>query len=266
MKNHRYTTLSITEPSGLMFGRSPKLVTCGFDLTVGAGEVYPEINFTLPTMSVDEHSWPEVLAHYEEIGTMIENASRRLALPGLLVEFELLPQMTEHPEWGAEITGILHRHLVQAHDEYGLKAALRVTITDIRDNVRPPILRSGKAWEEMLKSLELCADAGADIFSIESVGGKEVNDKAMLDGDLQGVVFALGVLAPRDMAFLWDNISRVAAAKGVISGGDAACRPAHVAGSVCSSRSRHEFSAEPYCVRAWCGRTLERLCLRRPCP
>ncbi|MGA9364683.1 MAG: methyltransferase MtaB domain-containing protein [Bacteroidota bacterium] len=229
MQNHRYTTLSITEPRDLMFGKSPKSITCGFELSIGAGEVYPEINFTLPMMSIDERTWPEVLAHYEEIGTMIENSSKRLGLPGLMVEFELLPQMTEHPEWGAEITGILHRHLAQAHDEYGLKAALRVTITDIRDNVRPPILRSGNAWEEMLRSLELCADAGADIFSIESVGGKEVNDKAMLDGDLQGVVFALGVLAPRDMAFLWDNISRVAAAKGVISGGDSACGFANTA-------------------------------------
>jgi len=212
-----------------MFGKSPKSITCGFGLSIGVGEVHPEINFTLPTMSVDEHTWPEVLAHYEEIGTMIENASKRLCLPGLMVEFELLPQMTEHPEWGAEITGILHRHLEHAHDDYGLKSALRVTITDIRDNARPPILRSGKAWEEMLRSLELCADAGADIFSIESVGGKEVNDKAMLDGDIRGVAFALGVLAPRDVAFLWDNISRVAASKGVIAGGDSACGFANTA-------------------------------------
>ena len=226
-----------------MFGKSPKSVTCGFELSVGAGEVYPEINFTLPTMSVDERTWPEVLAHYEEIGTMIKSASRRLGLPGLMVEFELLPQMTEHPEWGAEITGILHRHLAQAHDEYGLKAALRVTITDIRDNVRPPILRLGKAWEEMLKSLELCAEAGADIFSIESVGGKEVNDKAMLDGDLQGVVFALGVLAPRDMAFLWENISRVAAAKGVVSGGDSACGFANTAMQLASQHMLPEVFA-----------------------
>jgi methanol--5-hydroxybenzimidazolylcobamide Co-methyltransferase len=229
MQNHRYTTLAITEPSALMFGKSPKPISCGFGLTVGAGEVYPEINFTLPTMSVDEHTWPEVVAHYEEIGTMIESASERLGLPGLMVEFELLPQMTERPDWGAEITSILHRHLSHAHNEYGLKSALRVTITDIRDNVRPPILRSGKPWEQMLKSLELCADAGADIFSIESVGGKEVNDKAMLDGDLQGVILGLGVLAPRDMAFLWDNISRVAIAKGVVPGGDSACGFANTA-------------------------------------
>ena len=229
MENKRYTSLAISNPLDLMFGRSPHPITCGFELTMGAGEVYPEINFTLPTIAVDEQTWPEVVAHYEEIGAMIESASKRLRLPGLLVEFELLPQMTEHPEWGAEITGVLHRHLVKAHDEYGLKSALRVTITDIRDNVRPPVLRSGKPWEQMLKSLALCADAGADIFSIESVGGKEVNDKAMLEGNLEGVIFALGVLAPLDMAFLWDNITRVSKEKGVIPGGDSACGFANTA-------------------------------------
>lgn len=229
MDNRRYTSLAVSDPQELMFGKSPKPITCGFGLTMGAGEVYPEINFTLPTMSIDEHTWPEVIGHYQEVGSMIESASKRLSLTGLMVEFELLPQMTEHPEWGAEITGILKRHLQQAHESYGLKSSLRVTITDIRDNVRPPILRAGKPWEQMLRSLELCADAGADIFSIESVGGKEVNDKAMLDGDLHGVIFALGVLAPRDMAFLWDNITRISNVKGVIPGGDSACGFANTA-------------------------------------
>ncbi len=229
MESKRFTSLVVSNNEGLMFGKSPNPITCGFGLTIGAGEVHPEINFTLPTMSIDENSWLEVVAHYEEIGSMIESASKRLSLSGLVVEFELLPQMTEHPEWGAEITAILHRHLVQANEEFGLKSALRVTITDIRDNVRPPILRSGKPWEQMLKSFDLCADAGAHIFSIESVGGKEVNDKAMLDGDLDGVIFALGVLAPLDMAFLWENITRISKAKGAIPGGDSACGFANTA-------------------------------------
>jgi len=229
MKLRRYTTLAISDPLELIFGKAPEPIACGFGLTIGAGEVFPEINFTLPTMSIEAQTWPEVLGHYEEIGSMIESAARRLRLTGLMVEFELLPQMTEHPEWGAEITGILKKHLRQAHEDYGLKSALRVTITDIRDSTRPPVLRSARPWEQMLRSLELCADAGADIFSIESVGGKEVNDKAMLDGDLHGVLFALGVLAPRDMAFLWQNITRIAGEKNVLPGADSACGFANTA-------------------------------------
>ena len=52
----------------------------------------------------------------------------------------------------------------------------------------------------------LCAEAGADILSIESVGGKEVHDRALMYGDFPGIVLALGVLAPRDMAWLWGEI------------------------------------------------------------
>ena len=80
--------------------------------------------------------------------------------------------MTEQPEWGAEITALLHRHLRTASDNAGLKCALRVTPTDIRDQGKHAVLRSGPAWEKLSRSFELCRDAAADILSIESVGGK----------------------------------------------------------------------------------------------
>ena len=37
-----------------------------------------------------------------------------LRVPGIVLEFELLPAMTERPEWGAEITAVLKRHLTAA--------------------------------------------------------------------------------------------------------------------------------------------------------
>jgi methanol--5-hydroxybenzimidazolylcobamide Co-methyltransferase len=102
-------------------------------------------------------------------------------------------------------------------------SALRVTPNDMRDFVRPPLMRSGKEWEQMVHSFDLCAEAGADMVSIESTGGKEIHDEALLNGDLAGALFALGVLACRDMAFLWDMIVDVAARRGVIAAGDSAC-------------------------------------------
>ena len=79
-------------------------------------------------------------------------------------------------------------------------------------------------------SLELCAEAGADILSIESVGGKEVHDRALMFGDFPGIVFALGVLAPRDMAWLWKQIVSVCSAHmNVVPGGDSACGFANTA-------------------------------------
>jgi len=106
---------------------------------------------------------------------------------------------------------------------------LRVTPTDIRDVTKPPQLRSGKPLELLLRSFEQCAAAGAHVLSIESVGGKEVHDEALLYGDIEGIVFALGVLAPRDMAFLWDAIVATCSNHSVVPGGDSACGFANTA-------------------------------------
>jgi methanol--5-hydroxybenzimidazolylcobamide Co-methyltransferase len=153
-----------------------------------------------------------------------------LQVPGIVLEFELLPAMTETPEWGAEVTGLLHRHLEEAHGKHGLRGALRVTPTDIRDQAKPPVLRSGQPWERLKRSFDLCIAAGGDIVSIESVGGKEVHDHGLMYGDPRAVVFALGVLAPRDMVWLWDRITEACTAGGrAVPGGDTACGFANTA-------------------------------------
>ncbi len=230
LKTHKtFRKLAVSNSSELMFGRAAAPASCGFGLEVGSGKVYPEINFTLPTMLIEDKTWGAIVSQYEEIGEMIARAAKRLKLPGLMVEFELLPPMTENPAWGAEITGILHNALERAHKEYGLPCALRVTPTDIRDAYRPPVLRSGKEWDRLMESFEQCAVAGADILSIESVGAKEVNDEAMMRGDIGGIMFALGVLAPNDMEFLWDHILAVCSAHEVVPGGDSACGFANTA-------------------------------------
>ena len=227
---HRtFDTLAITRPEDLRFGVAPHPVSCGYGIQIGAGEVYPELNFTLPVMSIEDATWQEVRAHYLEMGAMIVKASKRLRLPGLVVEFELLPPMTEKPAWGAEITTILNDALRQAHDEYQLPCALRVTPTDVRDRQRPPLLRTGDEWDVLCESFERCAEAGAHILSIESVGGKEVHDEALMYGDVRGAIFALGVLAPRDMAWLWRKIVEVSTRFRVIPGADSACGFANTA-------------------------------------
>ena len=112
-----FKTLAIADPQQLMFGRTPKPLTCGFGLKLGNGQVYPELNFTLPTMRLEETNWGAVVAQYEEIGSIIERAAARLKPPGLMAEFELLPPMTEHPSWGAELTTVLLRHLEHLHQD-----------------------------------------------------------------------------------------------------------------------------------------------------
>jgi methanol--5-hydroxybenzimidazolylcobamide Co-methyltransferase len=239
-----YSHLAVATADELMFGVAPRPVLCGFGLEIGAGRVYPEVNFTLPTMSLTDETWLEVCAHYDEIGRQVLARAARLKSPGLVLEFELLPAMTERPEWGAEITRILKSHLAEANQKSGLPCALRVTPTDIREKVKPPQMRRGDAYEQLYRSFELNADAGADVLSIESVGGKEVHDKALVFGDIPAIAFALGVLAPRDMAWLWARIREICEDRpGVIPGGDTACGFANTAMQLAGQRMLPEVLA-----------------------
>ncbi len=226
----KYSTLAIPNQGQLLYGVCSHPLECGLGLTIGAGTVFPEVNFTLPAISISDDTWDEVKAHYEEMAAQILRRAVALAVPGIVLEFELLPTMTERPEWGAEITALLKRHLIACHEKHNLPCALRVTPTDIRDQLKPPLLRTGEPWQRLRRSLELCAQAGADILSIESVGGKEVHDRALMYGDFPGIVLALGVLAPRDMAWLWDQIVSICEAQpGVVAGADSACGFANTA-------------------------------------
>jgi len=137
--------------------------------------------------------------------------------------------MTAHVDIGVAITRQTKALMEEAYRAHGLRSALRVTVCDIRDELRPPRLRTGHAADTMLRSFTANANSGADLLSIESTGGKEVHDRALLEGDVRGILFALGVLAPRDMHFLWREIVRIAAETGTVAAGDTACGFANTA-------------------------------------
>lgn len=224
-----YNKLAIDNLNNFVYGVSPHPVYLRNGLTIGGGQVFPELNFTLPPMQVSAQTMPEVRAQYTQMIT--ESCARAVELhaPGLLVEFELLPDLTIEPEWGAEITRILRDTLDAAQARHGLLVGLRVTPNDVREFDRPQITRQGYYVDRMFKSFELCAQAGADLLSIESTGGKEVHDDAILQGDLHLSVFSLGILGSRDMAFLWQRITAIGAQYGAIPAGDSACGFANTA-------------------------------------
>ncbi len=226
----KYASLAIPIQDQLLYGTCPHPLKCGLGLIIGGGAVFPEVNFTLPPMNMTGETWPEVVTHYDQMAEQILRRAASLGTPGIVLEFELLPPMTERPEWGAELTALLKRHLRGYYDKHHLPCALRVTPTDIRDQLKPPQLRIGEPWDRLRRSFQLCAESGADILSIESVGGKEVHDQALMFGDIQGIIFALGVLAPRDVSWLWGQIDDICdGAPDVISGGDSACGFANTA-------------------------------------
>jgi methanol---5-hydroxybenzimidazolylcobamide Co-methyltransferase len=224
-----YTTLTIDNLEDFIFGVSPNPVRLRNGMVIGGGKVYPELNFTLPPMEVNAHTMPEVRNQYTQMITEACTRAVELHAPGLVVEFELLPDLTNEPEWGAEITRILRDTLDATHQKHGLLVGLRVTPNDVREFARPQITRQGYYVDRMFESFELCAQAGADLLSIESTGGKEVHDDAILQGDLPMSVFALGILGSRDMAFLWNRIVEISSQYGVIPAGDSACGFANTA-------------------------------------
>ena len=225
----KFSNLAISNPADLRFGVAPNPLKTRRGMSIGGGLVYPELNFTLPPMFVDKTTMPEIRRQYREI---IEGALLRAAeleASGLVIEFETLPPMTENPEWGVEIARILLEGMEKAHSQHGLKSVLRMTPNDTREMERPPVMRSGMFWDRMLETFEGSAAAGAELLSIESVGGKEVHDDALMNGDIAGVIFSQCVMGVRDMRFLWTQIDRIARQYGVHCAGDTACGFANTA-------------------------------------
>ena len=209
--------------NALIYGKAEYPVTLTNGMVIGGGMVFPEINFTLPAMPIDKDSMPRVLEQYREIITGICERAVALEAPGFVAEIETLPPMTFNPGWASDVC----RAVVDIIGEYaaktGLKGAVRITPNDIREGSGLEHMWRGSHWGQILETFESCAKAGADMLAIESVGGKEVHDDAIMYGDIKKSFFALTVLGCRDMEKLWTEIVAIAEKTGTIPSGDTAC-------------------------------------------
>ncbi|MDW8104973.1 MAG: methyltransferase MtaB domain-containing protein [Armatimonadota bacterium] len=215
--------MAYQSPEQMIFGSAAKPLACGSGVLLGAGEVIPEVNFTLPPMAIREETLPDVRERFREMVERILTRAVQQELSAVVLELEHLYELTLQPDWGALVTADIKAVMEEFGQRYGLRSALRVTVADIREQERPPRMRTSRLLDLMLRAFERCAEAGADILSIESTGGKEVHDHALVQGDMEGILFALGVLAPRDMESLWTAIVEIAHRYKVVPGGDTAC-------------------------------------------
>ena len=173
-----------------LYGHAPRPIALRNGMVIGGGQVYPELNFTLPPMQIEESTFPRVRELYRQMTTNALTRALELSAPGVVVEIELLPPMTTNAEWGIEITKVVRDIMFDFEANKGLKCAMRLTPNDTREFIRPPVMRSGKYLDSMLKVFEGAAKAGADFLSIESTGGKEIHDEALVNaghraGDLR---------------------------------------------------------------------------------
>ena len=212
-----------------IYGKSLHPVVLKNNMIIGGGTVYPEINFTLPPMLITQDSMSEVIQNYREIITGICERAKELYVPGFVAEIETLPPMTFNPEWGIEVCKTVVDVIKEYEAKYGIKGAVRATPNDIREGSGLEHMWHGRHWEAILETFEGCAAAGADLLAIESVGGKEVHDEAVMYCDIKKSIFALSVLGCKDMERLWTEIVKTAERTGSIASGDTACGFANTA-------------------------------------
>ncbi|MCE5331730.1 MAG: hypothetical protein LLF95_06285 [Bacteroidales bacterium] len=225
----KYNKLTINNPEDLMFGIAPKPVITRRGLEIGGGQVYAELNFTLPIMTINNSSLNQVYTNYREIAEGALERALHLNSKGVVLEFETLLEMTKTPTIGVEIVKIMNEICENYYLKYGLKSEIRLTPNDLREFERPALQRTSKYLDPMMELFEEGMRAGADLLSIESTGGKEVSDEALMMCDIKGIMFALTVLGVRDMQFLWGKIVSLAKSQGKIAAGDSACGFANTA-------------------------------------
>ncbi|MDR1359058.1 MAG: hypothetical protein LBJ48_06900, partial [Coriobacteriales bacterium] len=230
MGKNSYTKTAYTNLDDFVYGKSLHPVTTKRGLVVGGGVIYPEVNFTLPTMLIEDDTMDDVLRIYKEIATGISQRVVELEAPGYVLECEWLPAMTFEPERGIKVMQVLEDVVEEYHQKYGTIGAIRSTPVDIREGAGVEHMWHGKAWDKVVRSFEGSAEIGNDFLSIESIGGKDVHDEGLMYCDIEKVIFALGVLGARDMEKLWGMIGEVAGKhKGVYPAGDTACGFANTA-------------------------------------
>jgi len=229
MPKRIFNELAYKDLNDFIYGSTVYPVKCKNGLVIGGGQILPELNFTLPPMSITQETMPEVLKQYKSI---IEDACKRareLFVPGFVAEVELLPPTTYHPEWGIEIIKTVRDVMYEYEQKYGLKSALRATPVDIREDRESIHMWRGKHWESIMETFEGSARVGADFLAIESIGGKDIHDEATMFCDITKSLFALGILGARDMSRLWSAIVDIADRTGSIASGDTACGFANTA-------------------------------------
>ena len=146
----KYKSLIINNPEDLMFGKAPKPVKTRRGLEIGGGQVYAELNFTLPVMSINDNTMTEVYTHYREIAEGALERALHLESKGVVLELETLLEMTKTPSIGVEITKIMNEVCEKYYQNHGLKSEIRLTPNDLREFERPAKQRTSQYLEPML--------------------------------------------------------------------------------------------------------------------
>lgn len=227
----------------MIFGTAKHPVTTKRGIVLGGGHVVPEI---VPhPRPGSEKTMKTLLREYERANGDALERCVIVGIPQLQIENEHVFQMTHNPKWGGEIAAQTAKQMDDYLEKYGLKASYRSTIADLR---KPDMhhMRESDYTQEVLESFKECSKY-ADVCSIESMGGKEIFDHAIIRNDIAGLLFGQAVLGGRDMEWMWTQIVDTCKKNKCIPGGDTNCSEANtamfMAGGFISKDVPHTFAA-----------------------
>ena len=75
---------------------------------IGGGSVIPELNFTLPKMSINTQTLPAISEYYRSIVSEAIEHARHMHAPGVIFEFETLLEMMAAPSIGIDLVRIMN--------------------------------------------------------------------------------------------------------------------------------------------------------------
>jgi methanol--5-hydroxybenzimidazolylcobamide Co-methyltransferase len=229
------TNLSLEE---IKYGFSKFPLKYGINLEIGRGKVVPEIKY-FPRIK------ESLKEEYTNITKEILNRAVDLGVRDLQLETELTYVETGDPKLAGEIVRIQKEIMENYAKEYNINLGLRVTVADMRDFRK--VKHDEESFSKMLETFEEVSKNGADVLSIESEGGKELFNYAIIRQDILGIVTSLGLLSALDMKRLWKEIVKIAKRNNVIAGGDSACAfgntAMRLAGGIKSNNIPHTLAA-----------------------
>lgn len=248
MATTKYTKMAYAKADDMVFGTAKSPISYGFGIKVGAGRVIPEVNYApRPGTEKDVEKFRREYVDY--IAKDALDRAVTVGFPDLQLETEWVSQMNQAKLSVPVVEGqkaICEKY----HEEYGINCATRQTIPDQREaeqGLRPGMDSEMAYPEKLFSCAEIACENGADVFSVESMGGKELADYAVTTGDVTAFLFGIGYLGSIDMEYIWSEFVNIAKKNKVVAGGDTNCAGANtsmfMAGGYLDNDVQRTFSA-----------------------
>lgn len=225
MSRKYYTAMENASADDMVFGQTKHPVKMGLDQVMGGGEVVP--NIKVAPAEGSEESIDGLEATSKNIAFAATQRAAAIGLPAMQIETEHVQQQSISEEASIRCTATTWEQLEELHDKYGTKVSLMSTIADMREEENG--LRGSDLDVAMDTSFEACAQNGASMLCIETIGGKVVSDYGIQRGDARAILYGIGVLGSIDMEYMWTKIVDVAKRNNITPGGDTDCAQANTA-------------------------------------